>query len=114
MFLNFVAQIILMTFQDSSETVNKINKHSWALQALQASVQIIFFTSFFTFIPRLYKDIQVIFNTSCTEQWLLLLVFMFPWIQEAPREIRDQLYVCGMVLGLEKYQGDIMRPFRDN
>jgi len=57
-----------MTFQYNSETVNKINKHHWDLQPLKASVQKLFFTSFFISIPRLYKGIQVIFITSCTEQ----------------------------------------------
>lgn len=103
-----------MTFQDNSETVNKINKHGWDLQPLKASVQILFFTSFFMSVPRLYKGIQAIFNTSCTEQWLLLLMFMSPWIQEAPPEIRGQLYICGMALGWQKHQGGIMRPFGNN
>lgn len=73
-----------MTFQDNSETVNKINKHSCDLQPLKEGYRgNTFFTSFFISVPTLSVGVPVIFNPVCTEQWLLLLMIMFSWIQEA-------------------------------
>lgn len=87
-----------MTFQDNSETVNKINKHGCVLQPPKEGFRgNTFFTSFFISVP-------MIFNPICTEQWLLLLMIMFYWIQEATSEIRGQLYIYEIAFGLEKDQ----------